>query len=337
MIKIFYPYYISHNASIANLVEEICRNLDKSKFRPVAFTDEEMNIDGVNLIEVPTKNFYLKMLSLLPHSLSDFDVVQTGPQYTHVLSVLLSQIQGDFKHIHTLWGPFHNPSLASRFLYRKADEVVGVSEYVLENARKKIEKTNSRAICNGVKTDIFKPAEVNEPERPIVLYVGNLVEFQRPEMMAELAERMEDVDFLIKGDGPMLSNLDSKAKKMDNLEIIKEWISLSNLVKLYNKATVFFQPSIKEGFGLVTAEAMACGTPAVAADSTANPEVVGDTGFLFEPDNLEEAEKKIRSLIENEDMRNELSEKARQRVVEKFSFSKMIEDYVQLYKELVEG
>ena len=46
-------------------------------------------------------------------------------------------------------------------------------------------------------------------------------------------------------------------------------------------------PSHYEGFGLTALEAMACGTPVVASDRTALPEVVGDAGLLVDPDDAE--------------------------------------------------
>lgn len=46
------------------------------------------------------------------------------------------------------------------------------------------------------------------------------------------------------------------------------------LIKFYSAADVFFNPSLEETFGLVTAEAMACGTPAVVINSTACPELI---------------------------------------------------------------
>jgi glycosyltransferase involved in cell wall biosynthesis len=51
----------------------------------------------------------------------------------------------------------------------------------------------------------------------------------------------------------------------------------------YNSATAFVYPSEYEGFGLPPLEAMACGTPVIAADRAALPEVVGDAGLLIDP------------------------------------------------------
>jgi glycosyltransferase involved in cell wall biosynthesis len=51
----------------------------------------------------------------------------------------------------------------------------------------------------------------------------------------------------------------------------------------YNIAGIFAYPSLYEGFGLPVLEAMACGTPVLASDTSSLPEVVGDAGILLEP------------------------------------------------------
>jgi glycosyltransferase involved in cell wall biosynthesis len=54
----------------------------------------------------------------------------------------------------------------------------------------------------------------------------------------------------------------------------------ADLPALYNLASVFAFPTLYEGFGLPVLEAMACGTPTVAADNSSLPEAVGDAGLL---------------------------------------------------------
>jgi glycosyltransferase involved in cell wall biosynthesis len=61
----------------------------------------------------------------------------------------------------------------------------------------------------------------------------------------------------------------------------------ADLPGLYAGARAFVLPSRYEGFGLTCLEAMACGTPVVAADRAALPETCGDAAVLVDPDDQE--------------------------------------------------
>ena len=60
-------------------------------------------------------------------------------------------------------------------------------------------------------------------------------------------------------------------------------VAETDLPALYGGAEIFVFPSRYEGFGLPPLEAMACGTPVIAANTSSLPEVVGDAGLLVEP------------------------------------------------------
>jgi glycosyltransferase involved in cell wall biosynthesis len=62
------------------------------------------------------------------------------------------------------------------------------------------------------------------------------------------------------------------------------WVDEADKPALYRMASCFVFPSRYEGFGLPVLEAMACGTPVVAVNASSLPEVVGEAGFLVEPD-----------------------------------------------------
>jgi glycosyltransferase involved in cell wall biosynthesis len=72
------------------------------------------------------------------------------------------------------------------------------------------------------------------------------------------------------------------------------------LIRLYTAADVFYNPSIEETFGLVTAEALACGTPAVVMNSTACPEPLQGCGITLQTHDPEEAIDAIGKLLTQE-------------------------------------
>ena len=72
-----------------------------------------------------------------------------------------------------------------------------------------------------------------------------------------------------------------------------------HLLLLYNAATTVVLPSHYEGFGLPALEAMACGTPVIAANTSSLPEVVGDAGTLLPPDDADAWAEALRQLAED--------------------------------------
>lgn len=88
------------------------------------------------------------------------------------------------------------------------------------------------------------------------------------------------------------------------------WISPAEKPALYSAASLFAFPSSYEGFGLPPLEAMACGTPVVASDSSSLPEVVGSGGLLVPPDDSEAWSEALASLLEDNSKRQMLGDAA---------------------------
>ncbi len=80
-----------------------------------------------------------------------------------------------------------------------------------------------------------------------------------------------------------------------------------DLVALYNAAGLFVFPSIFEGFGLPPLEAMACGTPVIAANTSALPEVLGDAALLVAPLDAAALSRAIVSALYEADLRATLT------------------------------
>ncbi|PND69243.1 glycosyltransferase, partial [Escherichia coli] len=66
------------------------------------------------------------------------------------------------------------------------------------------------------------------------------------------------------------------------------YLPRSDLAHVVAGASTLIYPSLYEGFGLPPLEAMACGVPVISSNTSALPEVIGDTGILINPFNAQE-------------------------------------------------
>ncbi len=106
----------------------------------------------------------------------------------------------------------------------------------------------------------------------------------------------------------LFSDILDAARNSDNI-IFTDYVSESDLIRLYNAATCFIYPSFFEGFGIPPLEAMACGTPVAVANATSLPEVVGDAGLYFDPFSVEDIRNAICCMMTDTSRRNALTEK----------------------------
>jgi glycosyltransferase involved in cell wall biosynthesis len=97
------------------------------------------------------------------------------------------------------------------------------------------------------------------------------------------------------------------------------YIPHDDLFPFYRGAHSLIQPSFYETFGKSVLEAMACGVPIVGANTGATPEVIGDTGLLFDPKDPEQLCDQMRVLIRDKELYHRCSEKAWQRA-QQFTF-----------------
>ena len=99
---------------------------------------------------------------------------------------------------------------------------------------------------------------------------------------------------------------------------------------LQSRAAVVLQKSIREGFGLTVAEAMWKGTPVIGGNVGGIKHQIddGENGFLV--DSIEETADKIVKLVEDEDLRKKMGEKAQAKVRENFLMTRLLEDYLDL-------
>lgn len=219
--------------------------------------------------------------------------------------------------------------------------VIGVSQWVTDDASVSILKNAKiiKCIYNWIDLDRFKPQDTQQykislglENKFIILGIAMSWNEQKGiNVFQKLAELLpDDCKIVLVGD---CSAVKEKNPKIDFLGTVED---VNVLSQIYAMAGVFVNPTIQETFGKTTAEALACGTPVVAYDGTATPELVGrdeSCGYLVNQNKAECYCEKILKVKEN--TKEYYSDFARNRAVNLFSKEKNIEEYINVYKSLI--
>jgi len=230
--------------------------------------------------------------------------IHNRPQWARVLrdfgyegSIVLHLHNDHLGH----WSPGMLDELA-----RELDVVATCSEYLGNTftAKSSALAARTKVVLNGVNTDLFFPREeVREPKT--IFFVGRLHPekgvLQLVQAYARVLEVHPDAKLVIGGSTGFGSHESTPyVREVQALasSIVKNHpgsIQFSgylhhdrDLPAWFQRATLFACPSIfQEPFGLVNVEAMACATPVVGSKRGGIPEVLGETGLLIDPENIE--------------------------------------------------
>lgn len=218
--------------------------------------------------------------------------------------------------------------------------VIGVSEWVTnEAAQSFLSVRNPLTIKNWIDQSIFYPkksdtlrSHLGLEDKFVVLMVSSRISrIKGYDILIHLAKVL-DVSYQIVVIG----------KNSDNLLIPNNVIhipytrSITDLAEYYSMADVCVNTTKYETFGMVTAEALCCGTPVIVFNNTASPELISDgCGYVIDEQNY--AKEIVAALAKvKENGKTSYSKKCIEVANSKFSKKNGIDSYVKLYEELVQ-
>lgn len=111
-------------------------------------------------------------------------------------------------------------------------------------------------------------------------------------------------------------------------------VTNEDLFFLYHETSLFVFPSLYEGFGLPMLEAMACGVPVVAANTSSIPEIAGDAARLFEPKDAQEMSATIARVLSDENLKSDMVKKGFERNA-MFSWEKCARETLAIYTKVL--
>lgn len=209
-----------------------------------------------------------------------------------------------------------------------------------------------KVVYNALDLNVYKPASQNDidhivkkyglNDKPIILGVAS--EWTKRKGLADfiqLSQRHSELQFVVVGlNSRQLKSLPMSLKGIGRTDKIEE------LVALYSAADLFFNPTYEEVFGMVNAEALACGTPVLTYDTGGSPEIMreeNDKGIVSvikkespHSVDIKKVEKEMENMVRGNGGSNRDYVKWEcVKAASPFSMENMTDRYLELYQQLI--
>jgi sugar transferase (PEP-CTERM/EpsH1 system associated) len=242
----------------------------------------------------------------------------------------------------------------NRWTARLADRVIAVCEMArqAEIERARVSPDKVVTIHNGVDTREFVALDARAATRarrafgipagaPLVGAAGRL---HRQKgfadlitALAQVRERFPAVRLLLVGDGELRGDLEAHAQALGLSEVVVFAGLRTDIPEILAGLDLFALPSLWEGLPNVVLEAMAAGLPVAATAVGGTPEIVVDgvTGILVPPQDPEVLAQAITRLLGDPGLRHRMGQAGQERVAQRFTVERMVEQTERLYERLL--
>jgi N-acetyl-alpha-D-glucosaminyl L-malate synthase BshA len=248
----------------------------------------------------------------------------------------------------TLVGSDHSYSEIVAFSIEQSNRVTAVSEslraatYAELGVKRPIEVIPNFLDCaihrRVPRPDLRSRFTDGDPAAKIVVHVSNFRPVKRVEAVLAIFDRIRKrvpARLLLVGDGPELGPAYRIARELGISSLIHAVGAQEEVLPLLSISDVFLLPSAQESFGLAALEAMACEVPVVASRVGGIPEVIldGVTGFLHQPEAIDEMAESALTLLTDESLRQRMGRASCRRVREHFCAERVVPMYERCYEE----
>ncbi len=240
----------------------------------------------------------------------------------------------------------------ARRAFKIADKIITVSNYTKSEIieRHQIDPEKIKVIYLGCNHDRWYRPPENEIKNylrelnitlPYFIFVGRLALRKNITGLIRIYNRFREKVrrphnlILVGSQAPFQNEIDAEIKASPFTNEIKKigWVPMDQLPILVSGAQAMVYPSIYEGFGLPTIEAMACGVPVIASSSGSLPEIVGQAGIIKDAHDIESFTEAMEKVIEDKNLRQDLINKGLERA-KQFSWEKCAKETLEVIESV---
>jgi N-acetyl-alpha-D-glucosaminyl L-malate synthase BshA len=245
----------------------------------------------------------------------------------------------------------------TRFSIVESDAVTAPSQFLKRATYDKLNVPTStpiEVIPNFVDTDLFCPKSASTPNplktiikkcpiesgTKLLLHVSNFRPVKKiPDLIKAFAIIGKEVQshLVLIGDGPERSTCEALARELGISDKVCFLGKMDSFVPWLQSADLFMLPSELESFGLAALEAMSCGVPVIATNAQGIPEVVidGETGLLSEIGGYQSMAENAIKVLKDPALHKRFGKAARDRALNNFRREPVVDQYIELYKKVL--
>jgi len=230
-----------------------------------------------------------------------------------------------------------------------SEKTIVVSKKLKKIGEKYLEVNKDKIIVvpNGINMrNIYTGKNKNIQEyngRKVILSVSHLIKTKGIDLnlkaMDKLKQKYPDIIYLIIGKGKGKKNLEKLIKELNlkNMVIFIGEISHYKVMEYMASCDIFSLPSWDEAFGVVYVEAMAYGKPVIGCEGEGIDGIIvhGRNGMLVKPRNVDSIVEAIDYLLSHPEEANAMGERARELVLENYTWKKVADKTITIYKEIL--
>ena len=287
---------------------------------------------------------YKLKIDLVHFCMPQQPILYFKPSVTTIHDLTLLKIYNSDKN----WLIYHLKQLVGRFVFwwvaHKSQFIITISDFSRNDILKRYRINPAKVVRTYLSADSVtsRPHKYTLPHKKYLLYVGQQSDYKNIKRLIqahqELLKKYPDLGLVLVGSlNESAKRNQSWANEHDYKNItFTGFVSDEELSWLYINTQAYVFPSLMEGFGLPSLEAMTYGAPVVSSNATCLPEINGEAAHYFDPLDVSDMARAIDDVLSNDSLLKKLITNGKKQL-KKYSWRETAKETFDVYKKALKN